>query len=135
MQGNLNPEIVKDALIIDEFSLNGIIRHARGVLPMAATARQHGFRRNFVSEQDAPEAALIPDLEVYPVNTLSALWTSGRVPPHRAYQPSDKDPEPLHTPTDFAEVKGQAHVKRTLEVAAAGGHNFAFSLVRWATRP
>jgi magnesium chelatase family protein len=101
-----------------------VVRHTRGILPMAATARANGYRRMFVPEADAPEAALIPDLEVYPVRTLADLYNhlAGRqlLEP---YQPSGRDsPEPLFTPTNFSEIKGQDHVKRALEVAAAG-HN------------
>ena len=66
-------QLLEGSLFLGELSLEGTTRHTKGVLPLAAMARERGIRRLFVPADDALEAALIPDLEVYPVRSLSEL--------------------------------------------------------------
>lgn len=121
---------VQDALVVGELSLDGQLRHTPGIISMMTMAAERGLRRAFVPEVDAREAALIDAVEVYPVRTLGDLVNhlSGDVP----IAPVQGDPDSFAavedaTITDFADIKGQEHVKRGLEVAAAGAHNLVMS--------
>ena len=123
--GQLPSCAVEEVLIVGELSLDGSVRHVRGVLSMAALARETGMKQIFVPEADAAEAALIPDLEVIPVSTLREIhaYLSGR---ERIPRFEHTVPEDFQIPaafTDFQHIKGQEQVKRALEVASAGGHN------------
>jgi magnesium chelatase family protein len=79
LAGFLPHDKVENTMVIGELSLDGAVRHARGVLPMAATARANGFKRMFVPEVDAREASLIPDLEIIPSKRLRISSTIYRV--------------------------------------------------------
>jgi magnesium chelatase family protein len=120
----LPPTSMEKSLVIGELSLDGSVRHVRGVLPMAALAREQGYKQVFVPQADAAEAALIPGLEVFPVASLETLvmHLDGRnqILPQPTIEISQVE---ALVQTDFGEIKGQEHVKRALEVAAAGGHN------------
>ena len=97
------PELEK-TLIIGELSLDGTVRHVRGILPVTLKAREEGFERVCVPACDAPEAALIPGIEVLPVHTLIELYNhftgEKKIEPQ---QPADVDKQTAVVKTDFSE--------------------------------
>jgi magnesium chelatase family protein len=118
-----------DVLFVGELSLDGSVRHVEGILPMTYVAKESGYKSIFVPQVDAPEAALVEGIDVYPLESLARLVTHFRdyhpIEPYRAT--IDLEADPPSYAADFQDIKGQEHVKRALEVAAAGGHNVLMS--------
>jgi magnesium chelatase family protein len=125
------PDRLEGAMFIGELSLDGTTRHTKGILPLAALARDCGYQSVFVPKADAREAALLPDVEVFPVTDLAELV--GHLTGLSPIQPVESSLETSFSQdgivyaADFADIMGQEHVKRAMEIAAAGAHNVLMS--------
>ena len=120
------PDRLEGALVVGELSLDGAVRHTKGLLPMAALARAEGYKQVIVPEVNAGEAALMPDIDVIGAPALSDLvahLTGLRQIESYCVDLDEAFASDLTYAADFADIMGQEHVKRAMEISAAGGHN------------
>jgi magnesium chelatase family protein len=123
----INSDEVANYIIMGELSLDGSLQPIRGALPIAIKAKEEGFKGFFLPIQNVKEAAIVEGVDVYGVENLQQVIDffegKGSIEPTKIdtraefYKTLDF---PEH---DFSDVKGQESIKRSMEIAAAGGHN------------
>ena len=117
---------LKDVVVLGELSLDGEIRKINGILPMLISAKQNGYKKFIIPEDNAMEAAFIEGIEAYSAKTLKeiVLYLQGEGELTKIDSKSFDSALSEHNyKHDMAYVKGQASAKRAMEIAAAGGHN------------
>ncbi len=128
-QGLIQSDQLKDSLFVGELSLQGNVRKISGTIPLVLLAKEQKIKKIFIPEENKKEAAILDDVEIYPLSTLQSLvdhiLQKKQIP--RYVSEGWQDDITYVSTHDFSEIKGQERAKRALEIAAAGFHNISLN--------